>query len=291
VDANDKLLIDNRYGKVIINTWNKNEVKVDIEIKAETNNDAETQKLLDGVQISDSKNGNLVSFVTNINNEWNAGMSWNGGHKIRKIEINYTVYMPSRISLEVSNKYGATELPDLQGKIVINSSYGSLLAKSLTNTDNQIKVRYGSANIETLTTSDLSVAYGSLELGSGDKINVNVSYGSAKIGKIRTSGNISVRYGSPIVIGDIDKSLKSLSVNCSYSGVKLGLSGDENADFDVTVKNGSFDYNNDVSITSKTPPDNAKGWSPTKNYKGRVGKGNADKVITITSTYGSVKFD
>jgi hypothetical protein len=292
IDANDKLRIDNRYGRVVVNTWNKNMVKVDIEIKAESNNDTNAQKLLDAVQIEDGKEGDLVSFVTKINSDWGSGsFNWRGLTKIRKIEVNYTIYMPSKMPLDVTNRYGATELPDMEGQVVVNSSYGSLMAKSLSNANNQIRVSYGSANIASLTSSDINVSYGSLDLGKVDHINANVSYGSAKIGRINASGNISIRYSSPLQINDLDRGVKSLSVNCSYSGVKVGLSGDESADFDVTVKNGSFNYNDNVSITSKTPPDNARGWSPTKNYKGHVGKGSNEKMITITSAYGTVNFD
>jgi hypothetical protein len=292
VDGNDKLRIDNRFGKVTVNTWNKNMVKVDVEVKTEASNDTGAQKLLDAVQIVDNKDGNVVSFVTKIKDNWGTGsFIWNGMTKLRKIEVNYIIYMPSRMPLDVTNRYGGTELPDMEGQVMVTASYGSLVAKSLSGADNQIRVSYGSASIDNLNSSDVNVSYGSLTLGTAGQLNANVSYGSARIGKINTSGNINIRYSSPLQINDLDKGLKSLSVNSSFSGVRVGLSGDENADFDVTVKNGSFDYNNSVSVTSKTPPDNSRGWSATKNYKGHVGKGNADKVINITTSYGSVKFD
>ena len=42
-------------------------------------------------------------------------------------------------------------------------------------------------------------------------------------------------------IGDIDKNMKTLSINSSYAPVKLGsLNGYENADFDVTTHYGRF---------------------------------------------------
>jgi hypothetical protein len=69
VDANDKLQIENRYGKVEVNTWAKNEVKVDVEIKTYANEDDDAQKLLDMVKINDSKDGNGVNFKTQIGDE------------------------------------------------------------------------------------------------------------------------------------------------------------------------------------------------------------------------------
>jgi hypothetical protein len=266
-----------------------------VQIKVATNDDSDTKKLIDNITITDSKEGNVVRFKTKIGSDNDTWGSWISGGKnvVRKIEINYIIYMPSINTVDITNKYGATELPDFDGKVLINSAYGSFTAKSLTNADNEISVKYGSANIENLTTSDLRIAYGSLVLGSADNLNANVSFSSAKIGKIRISGNINVKYSGGLQIADVDKNLKNLSVNASYSSVKLGLSDDQNANFDVTVRYGSFNYGgHDVNITSKSPSDSEKGWSSTQNFKGKLGKGGTtDKTITVNASYGSVKFD
>ncbi|MCJ8208278.1 hypothetical protein MUY27_01070 [Mucilaginibacter sp. RS28] len=294
VDRDDQIQIDNRFGKVTVNTWNKNEVKVEVQVKADANEEEDAQKLLDNVTISDSKDGSLVSFKTNIGGESGSWGTWFNLGKVRtrKIEVNYTVYMPIKNSLSITNRYGNTELPELLGKVVVDNAYGSFTAKTLNNPACEIKVRYGSARIDNLVGSDLNVAYGNLVVGESDKLNADISYGSAKIGKIKTTGNINARFSGTIQVSDVDKNLKNLAVNCSYSSVKLGLGNDQNADFDVTVKYGSFKYDDlPVSITSKSPEEGDRGFSATHVYKGKVGKGNSDKVIVIKSTFGSVKFD
>lgn len=295
VDANDKLQIDNRYGKVTVNTWNKNEFKVDVEIKAYANDDDAAQKLLDQVNITDSKENSVVAFTTVIGDKdhsktsfWTSWSS-DGKASVNKTIINYTVYMPSKSALSITNHYGGTVLPDMNGRVTINSSYGSLVAKALTNTGNVINVKYGSADIESLIGSDLDVAYGSLNLQSADKLNADVSYGSAKIGRISTTGVINVKYGG-LQISDLGRGLKNLSVNSSYSPVKLGSLANTNADFDVTIRLGGFSYDNGVNVISTTP-DDAHGYSTTKTYKGHIGKGNSDNLVVIKANYGSVKFD
>jgi hypothetical protein len=298
VDGNDKLIINNTYGKVTVNTWAKNEVKVDVQIKAYANEEDDAQKMLDNISITDSKENSVISFKTNIertqnsngNNFWGTWFS-NGKTTTRKSEINYIVYMPVKNQLQITNRYGATILPDLQGKLVIENSYGSLTGKNLSNPANEIKVRYGSANIENLGSSNLSVAYGSLNLGEADKLNADVSYSSAKIGKLTTSANINVRYSGGLNIADVDKNLRNLSVNSSYSTVKLGLPENENADIDVTVRYGSFNYGSRTVNLVNQGQDDDRHYNTTKVYKGKLGKGDSNKVITIKSNYGSVKFD
>jgi hypothetical protein len=290
VDRDDVLDIDNRYGKITVNTWARNEFKVDVQIKVATNKDGGAKEMLDGVNIKDSKQGSTVYFKTSIDDDRG---SWSNGKTVRKIEINYTVYMPAKNGLTINNKYGSTELPDLAGKVTVNNSYGSLSAKNLSNSGNSVQVKYGSASIGGYNGDDLNVAYGNLSLDEATRLNANVSYGAAKIGVVKVSCNINVKYSGGLNINSLDKNCKDLSVNSSYSNVKVGVGDASNTNFDVTVHYGNFNYDSDmVSVVNKEPADGEKGWNPTKNFKGHLGKGsNSDKNITIKSNYGSVKFE
>lgn len=292
VDSKDKLAINNQYGKVSINVWAKNEIKVDVEIKAYEASESKAQDLLDAVNISESRQSDLISFKTNFER---SNMNWwsrtrNGREERRGIQVNYVVYMPSRNPLDVTNRYGSTILPDFDGPVNINSSYGSLVAQKLDNAANRVKVSYGSASIANFSSGNLNVSYGSLKLDNADKLNADISYGSAKIGRLTNSGTLDVTYTGGFKIAEVDRNVKNLVINAAYSNIALGLDEGANFDFDVTVSYSGFSYDDDkVNITSKTPDDNAKGWSPTKNYKGHYNK-SSDSRILIKSNYGGVKF-
>jgi len=293
VDGNDQIVLDNRYGSIVVNTWARNEVKVDVQIRVNADNNDAAQKMLDNVNISDSKDGNNVAFKTNINemkNTWMSLFKGNGGN--HQLQIDYIVYMPSRNALVISNRYGGIILPNLEGKVTINSAYGNLAAKTLSN-ESVIQVKYGNADIEAVGNIAIELSYGNLRLGSANNLSANLSYSSIKVGKLHETGSINVRYGDGVQIGDLDRNLRSLSINASYSGVDLGLSGDENADFAVTVHYGDFNYgDHNVTITGKNPGDNDKGVHMTRSFKGYIGKsGNSGRTIAINTSYGNVKFD
>jgi hypothetical protein len=291
VDAGTRLDINNRYGKVTVNTWNKNEFKVDVQIQVTADKADDTRKFIDRISINDSKQGQMVSFKTNIDKESQPGLFGSKTTSSRKIQINYVIYMPAQNALSITNRYGNVELPDLDGKVVINCTYGDLQAKSLSNPANQIKVSYGDARIASLKATELDISYGSLVLGSVDKLNADVKYSSAKIGKISTSGVINAKYGTGIQISNLDENMKNLLVNSKYSNIKLGLNDNEDVDFDVTVHYGSFNYGNNPVNILKTENSEKKGFNPTKTFKGQVGKGNIARVININSSYSSVKFE
>lgn len=293
--GNDELKIDNSFGEVVVNTWDRKEFKVEVQIKVYANAEADADKFLNFIQINDSKTAGLAWFKTVIGE--NGSLSpelWKGEDKnhIKKIEINYVVYMPAKNVLSINNKYGNTTLPDLQGKVTIHSFYGSLKAKSLLNPLCEIKVRFGDVNIGTLTGGNLQITYGSLNLVESDKLNADISYGPAKIGTLHTSGNIKVKYCGKLQIADLDKNLKMLDITSSYSSVKVGINNNENANFDISTYYGSFNYDGThASISNKTPGTDTHGFTAQKSYTGQLGKGNPDKTITIRSNFGRVDFN
>ena len=292
-DAGDKLVIDNRYGKIVVNTWDKDSFKVDVQIKASAHDDSQAQDILDDVSIADAKDGSSVAFRTDIDEGKSIWKTIFGGGdwSSHSLEVDYTVYMPAKNELVIRNRYGAVFLPNLGGKVTVDCAYGSFHAGSLSG-ESAIRVKYGNADIDNLGTSALDLSDGNLTLRSVGKIEANVTYSGIKIGKLRETGAFNIRYGGGLKIEDLDKNVSSLAINSTYSSVNIGLSGDENANFAVTVHYGDFNYNaRSITFTDKSPGDNDHGPNFTKSYKGVLGKGNPDKNIAINTSYGSVQFD
>ena len=97
VDNSDKISLNNQYGTMSIKTWDRKEVKVDVEIKAYSNSDKDVQKLIDEVSIDANKSGDLVSVKTNMGDrDGNYGRKLRNGVTTwrREIKVNYVVYMP-----------------------------------------------------------------------------------------------------------------------------------------------------------------------------------------------------
>lgn len=296
LDANDRVRLSNQYGKISVSTWNRSEIKVDISIKAEAGSDADAQRLIDGVSIADGKSGDQVSFRTNIQHSDNDNGFWslfrNNGNKKHKLSINYVVYMPAKTDLNVEASYGSIELPDMDGRVKINTSYGSTSVQSLSNASNEIDGSYGSLKVGSMNGGKVDFSYGSVDMDECNNIKADLSYGSFKLGKLKGTGDFDLSYAGGFRIGEVASSLKRLNINSSYSGAALGISPGSNFDFDITTSYCSFNYNDDkVFVTSKNPPDGSRHIGTTRNYKGHVGKGNPDARVTINTSYGGVHFE
>ncbi len=294
VDAKDKLAISNKYGKVSVHTWAKNEIKVDVEIKAFESTESSAQTLLESVIITDTRQGDLINFKTSFGetsmNFWSKVR--NGKEERRGVQVNYVIYMPSKNPLDINNSYGSTALPDFSGPLNIRTSYGAFSSGRLDNPANRVKVTYGSATMENYSNGNLEIAYGGgLKLTHADNVTASVKYCSAKISKLSNGGTFNLNYGGGLRIDDVDRNVKNLVINSAFAGITLGIDETANIDYDVTVSYNEFNYNNAKASLQNdfTESGKSKGWNPTKNYKGSLGKGSDSRII-IKSTYAGVKF-
>ncbi len=297
VDAADKLSIQNSYGKVVVNTWAKKEIKVDIEIKAYERDAENAEKLLQTVTIKEQKEPNLIAFQTVINKSnfknnswWKMSFSDDDGSD-RKVEIIYNIYMPANNPLQISTNYSNITLPDLSGPVSISMNYNDLTAGKLNNGANAISSNYSKLNVQAFN-GKLSCNYGSANIADADNLKASVNYTGLTVGSLSGSSNINMSYSPGFKIARLASDFKNLNVNADYSTIALGFASNESFNFDVTVNYAGFKYEADkVTITSKTPDDEERGWSATKNFKGSYGKNPGNAKIVIKADYGAVRFN
>ena len=293
-DANDQLAINTSYGKITVNTWDKNEIKVDVEVKAYAKDDKSAQDLLNNVTISNSKSDNLISFKTNINNNEKKGWFfmnfWGGNDDKEKVEVYYTVYMPAKNALNLKTNYSNNIIPDMQGNVTVNMNYGDLNAGKLSGKTN-IRSNYGKLSLDAVDDGAFSANYGTIKVLESNNINANLNYCGVDLGKLSGNATLKMNYSGGLKITSFDKNFKSLNINSNYSSINLDFNVNQAFNFDVTTNYASFKYDaSKITITSKSPSDEEKGWSSKKSYKGYYGKSPTGN-ITIKSNYGGIKFN
>ncbi|MCH5598064.1 DUF4097 family beta strand repeat-containing protein [Niabella ginsengisoli] len=256
--SNQKVKISNKFGKVEVNNWNRNEVKVDVTIIASSKDDHATQSILDNINI-ESSDGNPVTFTTKFSNS-------NNKTKNSKMEINYVVHMPAGNPLEIKNEFGSTVIPDWEGEVNVNQSFGALTTGKLRNA------------------KDLDVEFGSLTSTAINDGRIKISYSKLKVDNL--SGNISskIDFCKGSTLGLL-KTLTKLDMKISYSDVSLDLSSDLEATFKINTSFGNVKNSSNVEIINETKE---KKYGPTfdKVYSGRKGSGKVP--ITISSSFGDV---
>ncbi|PWS28239.1 hypothetical protein DHW03_08865 [Pedobacter yonginense] len=280
VDNNDKVNLSNQYGAIVIKTWDKKEVRVDIDIKAYSNSDNDAQKLIDDVTIDANKTGDMVSVKTNMgekNGRYGRGVKNGVTTWRREVKVIYTLYMPAINPLTVQQQYGNVDLADFSGPTSLKVQYGNLTAGNLSNANNYINVQYGKITVQDINAAIVKHEYGGgVNIGSVGTIEVSAQYVAVNINTIRKSADIKVEYGPGLTVGNIGGNLLlhteyakvnintvkgntviqqgygslaianvgKLALKTEYTSVSLGnLNGDANIDMDY----------NKLSVAEITP--------------------------------------
>lgn len=219
-DNSDKIMLSNQYGSIQVKIWDKQEVKVDVDIKAYGNNDTEAQKLLDGVNIEAGKSGDQITFKTKMEQNGSWGRGSNSGKKWRReVRISYVVYMPAANALTMSQNYGNIDMGDLSGALYVKVQYGSFTAGNLSNTNNYISVQYGSANIQSVNKAIVKHQYGpGLTIASAGTLDVDAQYTAVTLNTIKGNAVIKKQYGGELNVGSVE----NIDLDAQYTNVKLG---------------------------------------------------------------------
>jgi hypothetical protein len=271
VTAEDKLTIDNQFGNVVVSTWDKPQITVDIEISAKAASDSKAQDIMDKINVHDSHDGHTIRFKTDVDEIHNAnGLKGNKGRddNNRGFYIDYVVHMPAGNGLTIENSFGKTEVPALSGPVSLTSKFGSLNAGKLDNAE-EIDVEFGKADIEAVNNGKIAFKF--------DK--------EARIGRVEGSVKISCEFSQNVQIHLTDN-IHDLSLFESYSGVRLFVDKDLSANFEVHTSFGRFHNESDFNIDEKNEEGDT-GPRFDRDYAGKAGDGKAR--IRIKSSFGSVR--
>jgi len=267
LSSNDKVNLYNQFGEMKLQTWDKNEIKVDVSITGKSDIEQRAQQILDHISIEDSKSGNTVSFKTKFNDD---KKTWNKENKEEHhnegMEINYVVYLPAGNPLEAENQFGKMIIPDYKGEAELSCKFGSLDAGKISNAK-EVNIEFGDANVELINGGKLSIKFseGTINKLSGD-VKTNLEFSQVKL-----------NFGNDV---------KSLDVSNSYSTVYLDVDKNFSAVYDIKTSHGEFSNKTSFAINEEGRDDNRYGPRFDRKYKGTSGSGGAK--LKVNSSFGEI---
>jgi len=277
VSGGDRITLNNQFGEMKLVTWDKNEVKVDVDITAKADDDKRAQEILDKITIEDGKSSSGVYFKTKFaKDQWNDNSDRDRNrderrekHKNEGMEINYTVYLPAGNPLNADNQFGPMTVPDYRGEATLVSKFGSLTAGKITN-GKSISVEFGKADIAQLNGGKLSIKFSS---GTISKLTGDVDANFEFCDKIKMN---------------IDNDVKELEIKNSYSTLYLDLNKNFSANYDIATSFGEFKNKTAFAIKEQGKDDDDDRHGPNFNHKYSGTSGSGATKVKIKSSFGEI---
>jgi uncharacterized lipoprotein YehR (DUF1307 family) len=319
---NTTLDISNKYGDVVVETSDQNQITINVKVTVHMPNKERAEKLLSYIDVQFAQNGDVISAKTLIDDKFSF-TGWSG--EGRRFSINYNVKMPDRINFTLANRYGNNDLGEIKGLVNLDIKYGNLTADGFSRGNekpwNSLNLAYGKADIASAGWLDITSRYsGSLQIEKCQAILLDSKYSKLQIGetgslvggsrydnlRIGSINNLVLDAGySDVNVETLSKKLKfdggygGLSVNripagfesietdTRYIGVKLGI--DENASYklDANLSYGDLKFNEENYRNEKRIVHNT-----SNETAGIVGKESSPSAtVTVKASYGTVRLD
>jgi hypothetical protein len=313
--------VSNKYGDVVIQSWNKNQIVIDVKVTVDMPNKERAQRLLELIDVQFSEGTDAISAKTVIDDKFN----FTGWGDSRKFSIDYNIKMPVGTDLTLVNKYGNTDIDELHGLMDLDIKYGNLTAGKLTRGNikplSNLNIAYGKGTIDETGWLDLTERYvGSMKIAKSQAILLDSKYSKISLGetssvvgesrydniKIENIKNLVLENGyTEVNIGQLTKKLnysgsygsfsiaripsgfESIDVETHYMGVRLGIEESANYKLDAKVTYGGLKYNENNFKNQKRIIENN-----SHEVSGTIGnEENPSSKVTIHTSYGTVKLD
>lgn len=271
------LSIHNKYGKIVVHTWEKNEVKATITVTGFGKSVEEATSIVNMVDISVSNNDNNAKLETIYNpsgggNKW---FSW-GNKKDSKdyVNIDYDLYVPERLGrLFLENNFGDVitdvlsfptainmgycnyDIKEAQRQLDINMNYcdrGRIgKAEAVT-----IRANYSNLKSDMISSLTTRSNYSEYTLGTVNNLNTSGNYDEYTINKVGafTGKNTYTDFRITEVQREIDTKLvygdfsvrtlgtgfKAGEFHLTYTDVKIGIPQRLGIQIRVELSNGDL---------------------------------------------------
>ena len=208
VSKNASLTIQNRYGDILLNTWDKDEVKITVSVICETARKDKADRFFEKVDIEIQGNKDAVRAETHLrfNNS-----------KVKSFAINYTIYAPASLTFYLNNRFGDVFLPDLGGALILDLQYGEFSVGRLLNDKNQLDIAFSEGEIAFFEAGLIDIEYSELEIESAKIITVDSDFSDISIEKAALM-NVETGYDE-IEIGEVDE----LIIESDFSEINITL--------------------------------------------------------------------
>lgn len=154
--------LNNKYGDVVVENWDKDSLKFEIEITVKGEKYEHLKMLMDMVKTEVFSNGDFASASTKIGEE--SGMLQKSRYAIankisgnQRIIVDYKLYMPTRIPLRLKNRFGDVILPDMPAHVDLEVAHGNVRGRSFKSLNAELS--YGELRATKILKATLNLNY------------------------------------------------------------------------------------------------------------------------------------
>ncbi len=175
-----ELHLENKYGNIIINGWEKKTIQIKAEIQVIKKKKEDAEELLNRIKTKINNTEDFISISSVIEEKSNSMFSrfFNKANPFdfdkSNIQINYTIYLPFNAEVNLTNKFGDIIISSWNGKLKANVQHGDMwVNKSLNNAN--IEMKYGKLKTKSITYGNIRFKNGEIDIAASKDLKITSS--------------------------------------------------------------------------------------------------------------------
>lgn len=247
---NTTLSVNNRFGNIVLEHWEKHEVEIRVVIESKADNLRTAESNLGKVSVKINKEGHTIEAITQMSN-----LKQSDNERVR---VDYTLLIPSDIKLNLEQQFGNITLPERHrgissftikfGNIVggnftapisIDSQFSNITLGNLSNVEMELKhsekviianaenvnveCQFSNLKVGNLQNIKLNERHSNIEIKSCNHVTMDVQHSEIIIDRLKTSAEIESLSHSTLEIKDLSGDFDFLKATASFGNVKLKL--------------------------------------------------------------------
>lgn len=213
------LEVYNKYGNIHLFPWDKDSVKIRIELNVKANKESKVDKIFEYINFEFSNTKYYIIARTKLKQQgsfWSevsdlANTLFSGNNKA---QIDYYIYMPKDMPAKFENKFGNIYSTDHTGKLEVSISNGDYKANNIDGYL-ELDLSFGNASINSVETGKMNVNYGEMELKNANDLTLKSKSSTFYIEDVKALSITSKRDKFRI------DNVKSLTGETSFSYIRL----------------------------------------------------------------------
>lgn len=222
-----QLIVNNKYGNVEVNGWDKDSIQVTVNVVTTGDNDELIQRINPTFDYAEE----FLEVNARIDPKREGYWSrlWRNVNPIEfdksSVDITIEIYLPKKAQVKVSNKYGDVSLSDLEGRFQGEVEHGDVrLSGRLLRAD--VDIQFGLFRAHRLAQGDVKIRNGSIDIYACEVLDLDAVGSEIEIDSIQTlrlkSSKDDIRVGSMKSVSG-EMRFSKLNIDNLSSGIDLDL--------------------------------------------------------------------
>ncbi|MEL6535709.1 MAG: DUF4097 family beta strand repeat-containing protein [Bacteroidota bacterium] len=301
------LMVENQLGDITVEIHDLPQVKVEVEMKATKRNEQAAEQVLEQLSVEETLSNKWLTLITDIGGQLN-------NQPGESISINYRIWIPDDLPIDISNSLGKLEVGNLaaddvrlsidNGSFALGQLSGKnfMLEASYVNGGKIEKISNGSLELNycqnvsiqqlgkvtlQLESTPLTVEnaqevlldheYQSVTINQIHTLRGDLSFGRLSIGKLTGELELTSDHGLQVDVKEVSPSAKAIDLDLENTPCTLVFSSQTRGQLEATTEGGSFTWEGDNLEMKQIGSEGMQ-----KMYRGTLGQGGTLEVVLET---------